>query len=485
MSGRKSTPMSILDDVLSAQPSAVAEPTLIALSDIVRNGGTQMRATLDPDTITEYAAAMASGWGTFPPVVLFYDGALYHLGDGFHRTEAAARVGIADIPADVRSGTRRDAVLHAAGANASHGLRRTNADKRRSVMTLLEDVEWRSWSDNEISRRCNVSPTFVGTLRASLSTVDSEEPEERTYTTRHGTQATMKTEKIGKSRPAPTVLNGGRASTSGVEYPPVWELESHVRIKVTQYYKTDETTDAIRDMREAARERSGMFWHFATVSLALYRQHDLVQAINNVANQMEVGQDAQRKVAASAPRPAQSLSTVDSETPRMPADLESLGWQLRQLDGMGRWYAHNPGQHKATSPVDNWRDAVAAARDMQRNVLPPADVAAAEQAFGPDVQAQPEPLAATLASVATTNAPTWWTEEDAYQAERLLQKIADNWPGTEQVNVSLILVPTRHQDGSRIFLSTRAESTPRGSWHTTGMSLAEAIINAESGRFGR
>jgi hypothetical protein len=456
--------MSILDDVLSAQPAAVAvpaaaEPTLIALSDIVRNGGTQMRAALDPDTITEYADAMrANGWGTFPPVVLFYDGATYHLGDGFHRTEAAARVGIADIPADVRSGTRRDAVLHAAGANASHGLRRTNADKRRSVMALLEDVEWRSWSDNEISRRCNVSPTFVGTLRASLSTVDSEEPEERTYTTRHGTQATMKTEKIGKSRPAPTVLNGGRASTvPGMEYPPVSELKAHVWSCAAQYYKTDEATDAIRDMREAARERSGMFWHFATVSLALYRQHDLVQAISSVADQIEADQDAQRNVA--APRPAPSLSTVDSE-PRMPADLESLGWQLRRLSDMGRWYAHNPGQHKATSPVDNWRDAVAAARDMQRNVLPPADVAAVEQAFGPDVQARPEP-------------PTKWYSQDV-ATTLLAQAIVHRWPGVDRWSLEFKDAPGL---GFRMSLGAWIE----GQWRWfDGASMTEVLTRAET-----
>jgi hypothetical protein len=38
-------------------------------------------------------------------------------------------------------------VLHSAGANAMHGLRRTNADKRRTVMLLLQDEEWAAWSD--------------------------------------------------------------------------------------------------------------------------------------------------------------------------------------------------------------------------------------------------------------------------------------------------------------------------------------------------
>ena len=39
----------------------------------------------------------------------------------------------AEIAADVRQGTRRDALLFAAGANSSHGLSRTTADKRRAI----------------------------------------------------------------------------------------------------------------------------------------------------------------------------------------------------------------------------------------------------------------------------------------------------------------------------------------------------------------
>ena len=36
-------------------------------------------------------------------------------------------------------GGLRDAILFSVGANAAHGLRRTNADKRRTVLLLWED----------------------------------------------------------------------------------------------------------------------------------------------------------------------------------------------------------------------------------------------------------------------------------------------------------------------------------------------------------
>src|SRR5207244_1874771 len=85
--------------------------------------------------------------------------------DGFHRLEAARLVGCTELGADVRQGTQRDAVLYSVGANAQHGLRRTNADKRRAVETLLRDEEWRRWSDSEIARRCSVNHHLVAEMR--------------------------------------------------------------------------------------------------------------------------------------------------------------------------------------------------------------------------------------------------------------------------------------------------------------------------------
>ena len=168
----------------------------LALEEIRRDGGTQPRATINHLTVTEYAADMREG-ASFPPVLLFFDGADYWLADGFHRLEAAFSIGLKEIAAEVRPGTRRDAILYSVGANTTHGLRRTNADKRQAVMTLLEDEKWSKWTNSEIAKKCGVSHTFVNNLRSSLETVSSEP---RTYTTKHGTIATMNTANIGKSQ---------------------------------------------------------------------------------------------------------------------------------------------------------------------------------------------------------------------------------------------------------------------------------------------
>ena len=143
---------------------------MLVLQRITNDGGTQMRAGMDPETIKEYQEAIdnSEAW-PFPPVIVYHDGDRYWLADGFHRVNAAHRSGKhLEIPADIRAGTRRDAVLHAAGANASHGLRRTNADKRRAVETLLRDDEWRQWSNYEIAKRCAVSEKTVRNIRGEM-----------------------------------------------------------------------------------------------------------------------------------------------------------------------------------------------------------------------------------------------------------------------------------------------------------------------------
>lgn len=153
----------------------------------------QPRTTFDTDLVAQYAEAMANG-DTFPPVKVFFDGVDHFLADGFHRYHAAASLGLADIAADISEGTLRDAILYSCSANASHGWRRTNDDKRRAVLRLLNDPEWQRWSDREIARRCMVGADMVGRLRPSVSV--AERQIERTVQ-RGGTIYTQQTANIG------------------------------------------------------------------------------------------------------------------------------------------------------------------------------------------------------------------------------------------------------------------------------------------------
>tara|TARA_R110000868_G_scaffold12616_3_gene59923 strand:+ start:1468 stop:2247 length:780 start_codon:yes stop_codon:yes gene_type:complete len=137
------------------------------LQAIIIDKGTQSRAQISEETVTDYAEAMSAG-DTFPPITVYHDGVDYYLADGFHRLHAAQRLGRASIQAEVKTGTLRDAILFSLGANRDHGLRRTNADKRKCVQTLLEDFEWGELSVNEMARICGVSPQLVSAVKAEM-----------------------------------------------------------------------------------------------------------------------------------------------------------------------------------------------------------------------------------------------------------------------------------------------------------------------------
>lgn len=93
------------------------------------------------------------------------------------------------------------ATLYAVGANATHGLRRTNAQKRHAVSIAL--ARWPNDADRDIARKCGVDHKTVSAARASLGKFPSE-ADRRTYTTKHGTVATMDISRIGKKPdPAP------------------------------------------------------------------------------------------------------------------------------------------------------------------------------------------------------------------------------------------------------------------------------------------
>lgn len=131
------------------------------------DGGTQSRAMVDAYTIARYAEAMERG-APMPPVDVVHDGQDYWLADGFQRVAAARELGWDRILADVHQGTQRDAILLSVGANTAHGRPRSSDDTRRAVRKLLDDDEWRAWSDQRIAGKACVSHDYVAALRAEL-----------------------------------------------------------------------------------------------------------------------------------------------------------------------------------------------------------------------------------------------------------------------------------------------------------------------------
>jgi len=177
-------------------------PESVPIDQLLRDIDIQPRTMLNFGVVEEYANDMDRG-DTLPPVVVYRDDEAdgFWLADGWHRVLAAERLDWSEIPAEIRVGTKRDAILFSCGANGGHGVRRTNDDKRRAVKALLKDEEWKQNSDAWIAEQCRVHQTTVSRIRAEL------EP----------TQAMLKSsKKPSKSSKVRTTKSGRKMDTSNI-----------------------------------------------------------------------------------------------------------------------------------------------------------------------------------------------------------------------------------------------------------------------------
>lgn len=183
---------------------------MIDINKIRIDGGTQARVELDKATVAEYRNAFLAG-AEFPPVTVFDDGTDLWLCDGFHRMAGALAAGHTALDAEVQPGTQRDAVLHSLKVNATHGLRRSSADKRKAVGTLLADDEWARWGNREIARAADVSESLVRHLREN-----ADAPTERVVR-RKGTTYRQDVTRIGKvpGAPAPVAATDASGAPEG------------------------------------------------------------------------------------------------------------------------------------------------------------------------------------------------------------------------------------------------------------------------------
>lgn len=153
----------------------------LPLVQFIRDSRVQPREAINLTAVGEYALAMAkesvyrdAGLPVtpFPPVVAFHERNdqghdLYWLADGWHRILAAEEAGRSTFAVEIHQGGIFDAVLYAAGANARHGLNRSNRDKRRAVRMLLDHptVIREEWGNARIGHAASVSDTMVKNMR--------------------------------------------------------------------------------------------------------------------------------------------------------------------------------------------------------------------------------------------------------------------------------------------------------------------------------
>lgn len=145
--------------------------TTLDIAKIQRRQRLQMRAKLDVDAIDRYATALQEGTALPPVLVASLDddkGALV-LVDGWHRVAAHEMISRTSVDATVQRMTTAQALRAALAANSTHGVPRTQADRRKAVTAALLDDAIKGESDREVARICGVSHPLVAAVRRDLA----------------------------------------------------------------------------------------------------------------------------------------------------------------------------------------------------------------------------------------------------------------------------------------------------------------------------
>ena len=155
----------------------------------------QTRYRLDQATVKDYEEAMRSG-AVFPPLVVFSEknSQRYVLADGHHRLAAAELLGKKALPCTINRGTKQDALHFALAANSDHGLRRSNADKRKCVLMAMNCPAYDGWSLRKIADLCRVSRPLVSDIKQEINEAAQETEEEG------GSSATKTPNRVRKTK---------------------------------------------------------------------------------------------------------------------------------------------------------------------------------------------------------------------------------------------------------------------------------------------
>lgn len=137
----------------------------ILIEKIRTDSGVQSRAAINAEYVAELAEAVKAG-KRLPPITVYRDGDEIWASDGFHRIRAHEAAGRRTIRADVHKGGQKEAAWASCAANITHGLRRTNADKRHAVELALKTDPGKS--DQAIADHVGVHANSVSPVRREM-----------------------------------------------------------------------------------------------------------------------------------------------------------------------------------------------------------------------------------------------------------------------------------------------------------------------------
>ena len=152
----------------------------LKIEEVVADSRFQSRVALNDEAIQDYADRYDEGV-KLPPISVVKVGAQYILVDGFHRYAALKKLGDYEVEVTVLPGeTEDDAQYMAWAANKAHGLHRSNADKRKTVLEMLNHPVYGQQSNRQIASHIGVSNTYIAMMRQRQ--VPAKQPEVSTFT---------------------------------------------------------------------------------------------------------------------------------------------------------------------------------------------------------------------------------------------------------------------------------------------------------------
>ena len=237
---------------------------LLFIADLNIKDSPHVRAVTDDVLVEEYAEAMRAK-DRFPPIVVFETVEGMLVADGLHRVGANKLLKRKVIESELRSGTRLDALKYALTANAKHGLRRSNADKRAAVGEALK--AWPNESDNAIATLCLVSNHLVKEVREKLNAPANVPPPAATPAVAASAPAT--------ESPKPAKVEPLKDKTG-------WEIPEPLRKMWERNAEVDEVVSAINTIKsklEKAQDEGDIMWAEVIFSTAI---GDLMNAKTNI-----------------------------------------------------------------------------------------------------------------------------------------------------------------------------------------------------------
>lgn len=149
----------------------ISKPRIVAgvkLGLVLVSPEWQPRAALDTEHIRDLHEAISAGRSVPALDVVEVDDG-YALVDGYHRHAAMLAAGTRTCEVRVLAkGDRETARWWSYAANRGHGLKRTNADKRRSLRDALSHPFAGDMSNADLAEHCGVGLTLIAEVRKEM-----------------------------------------------------------------------------------------------------------------------------------------------------------------------------------------------------------------------------------------------------------------------------------------------------------------------------